>query len=194
MSPPAGVGAEADEPGRSDRASHLATPNARVDTRSMRIGANSLRSRSIGCMAVLATSILLVGCNAEPAGTRIFGLNESDRDVIVASSQHHGAPRVLTAHTWGLLFDEPFELPSGEITVDDGECRRKLRCHECGRSIRSISDRMGTSSSLAGGRAPSLRGSTEHPPIPVETAHSGGRRLVRVRAPTVRVTAEIAQG
>ncbi len=74
-------------------------------------------------MAVLATSILLVGCNAEPAGTRIFGLNESDRDVIVASSQHHGAPRVLTAHTWGLLFDEPFELPSGEITVYDGECQ-----------------------------------------------------------------------
>jgi hypothetical protein len=75
-------------------------------------------------MAVLA-SILLVGCNAEPAGTRIFGLNESDRDVIVASSQHHGSPRVLTPHTWGLLFDEPFELPSGEITVYDGECRQK---------------------------------------------------------------------
>ena len=87
----------------------------------MRSEAYSLGSRLIACIAILASSGLLSACIAEPAGTVVLGLNESNRDVIVASSQHQVAPRVLTAHTWGRLFDD-YRRPSGEITVFDTDC------------------------------------------------------------------------
>ena len=71
--------------------------------------------------AVLALSSMLSGCMSEASGTQVFGLNESGRDVIVASSHHGGAPLVLTAHTWGKLFDD-YADPSGEVTVFDLDC------------------------------------------------------------------------
>lgn len=64
---------------------------------------------------------MLLGCIAEAPGTLVIGLNESDRDVIVASSHHSSAPLVLTAHTWGKLFDD-YGPPSGEVTVFDLDC------------------------------------------------------------------------
>ncbi len=82
---------------------------------------HSLTSRLVGCLAILVLSGLLSACISEPAGTVVYGLNESDRDFIVASSHHNVAPRVLTAHTWGRLFDD-YGLPSGEITVYDTAC------------------------------------------------------------------------
>jgi hypothetical protein len=83
--------------------------------------ANRLGSVLSTCAAVLALCSVLSGCISEPAGTRVFGLNESDRDVIVASSHHGGPALVLTAHTWGQLFDD-YGHPSGEVTVFDPDC------------------------------------------------------------------------
>jgi hypothetical protein len=71
--------------------------------------------------AVLAVCSTLLGCISEAPGTQVFGLNESDRDVIVASSHHGGPPLVLTAHTWGKLFDD-YGDPSGDVTVFDLQC------------------------------------------------------------------------
>jgi hypothetical protein len=72
-------------------------------------------------LAAVQLSLVLSGCIAEAPGTVVFGLNESDRDVIVASSHHRSPPLVLPAHTWGKLFDD-YEEPEGEITVYDLSC------------------------------------------------------------------------
>jgi hypothetical protein len=87
----------------------------------MRSQAYSVISPLIACVAMVASSGLLSSCISESAGTVVYGLNESDRDVIVASSHHRVAPRILTAHTWGRLFDD-YGHPSGEITVFDLDC------------------------------------------------------------------------
>ena len=73
-------------------------------------------------MAVVASATLLSACIGEAAGTQVFGLNESDRDVIVASSHHRQPSVVLPAHTWAKLFDD-YAPPSGEVTVFDRQCR-----------------------------------------------------------------------
>jgi hypothetical protein len=73
-------------------------------------------------VAAFGLSVVLSGCWGEAPGTQVFGLNESDRDVIVASSHHHVGPWVLTAHTWGRMFDD-YADPTGEITVFDPQCR-----------------------------------------------------------------------
>lgn len=72
-------------------------------------------------IAGAALSLALSGCIGEAPGTVVFGLNESDHDVIIASSHHQSTPLVLPAHTWGKLFDDYAE-PSGEITVYDLTC------------------------------------------------------------------------
>ncbi len=72
-------------------------------------------------IAVVALSLALSGCIGEAPGTVVFGLNESDHDVIVASSHHGSPPLVLPAHTWGKLFDD-YEEPDGEVTVFDLSC------------------------------------------------------------------------
>jgi len=73
-------------------------------------------------MAVVVSSVLLSGCISEAAGTQVFGLNESDHDVIVFSSHHRLPSQVLPAHTWAKLFDD-YANPSGEVTVFDRDCR-----------------------------------------------------------------------
>jgi len=71
-------------------------------------------------LAVVLVALTLSGCIGEAPGTVVFGLNESDGDVVVASS-HHGSALVLPAHTWGKLFDDYAE-PDGEVTVYDSSC------------------------------------------------------------------------
>ena len=70
--------------------------------------------------AGVALSLPFSGCIGEAPGTVVFGLNESDHDVIIASS-HHGSTLVLPDHTWGKMFDN-YEEPNGEITVYDLTC------------------------------------------------------------------------
>ena len=77
-------------------------------------------------MAVVLAAALLSACIGEAAGTQVFGLNESDRDVIVASSHHQQPSFVLTAHTWAKLFDD-YAKPSGEVTVFDPQCHLLAR-------------------------------------------------------------------
>ncbi len=72
-------------------------------------------------IVVVVLSLALSGCIAEAPGTVVFGLNESDHDVIIASSHHASTPLILPAHTWGKLFDD-YEEPNGEITVYDLTC------------------------------------------------------------------------
>ncbi len=62
-----------------------------------------------------------VGCIAEPAGSVVWGVNESDHDVVVTSALHTGS-YVLPAHTWGKMFDS-YASPSGDVSVFDGTCR-----------------------------------------------------------------------
>ena len=69
----------------------------------------------------IALSFAVSGCIAEAPGTVVIGLNESDHDVIIASSHHGSPPVVLSAHTWGKLFDD-YDEPDGEITVYDLTC------------------------------------------------------------------------
>ena len=82
---------------------------------------NAFVGGTLRSMAGVALSLALSGCIGEAPGTIVFGLNESDDDVIVASSHHRSTPLVLPAHTWGKLFDD-YEEPSGEITVYDLTC------------------------------------------------------------------------
>ena len=72
-------------------------------------------------VAAVATSVTIAGCIAESPGTVVFGINESDQDVVVASSHHRAGPFVLPAHTWGRLFDD-YGDPSGEVTIFDVDC------------------------------------------------------------------------
>ena len=72
-------------------------------------------------LLAIALSFAVSGCIAEAPGTVVFGLNESDHDVIIASSHHGSPPLVLPAHTWGKLFDD-YDEPDGEITVYDVAC------------------------------------------------------------------------
>lgn len=85
---------------------------------------NARRNAFVGGMlrwiAGVALSLPLSGCIGEAPGTVVFGLNESDHDVIIGSS-HHRSTLVLPARTWGKLFDDYAE-PSGEITVYDHTC------------------------------------------------------------------------
>ena len=50
-------------------------------------------------IGLVALSLALSGCIGEAPGTVVFGLNESDHDVIIASSHHASPPLVLPAHT-----------------------------------------------------------------------------------------------
>jgi hypothetical protein len=63
----------------------------------------------------------MAGCISEAPGTVVWGINESDQDVIVASS-HHGKSLMLPAHAWGKLFDN-YSPPSGDLTIFDERCR-----------------------------------------------------------------------
>jgi hypothetical protein len=74
------------------------------------------------CSAVLVVAAIFgaTGCIAEPAGTQVWGVNESDHDVIVTWVLH-GGTYVLPAHSWGKMFDT-YALPSGEVRVYDTTC------------------------------------------------------------------------
>ena len=72
----------------------------------------------------LALAFLVLGttgCISEAPGSQVWGVNESDHDVIV-TSLHHGGTYVLPARTWGRMFDS-YEPPSREIRVYDTTCR-----------------------------------------------------------------------
>jgi hypothetical protein len=72
-------------------------------------------------LVALGLCAAAAGCIQEAPGTVVAGVNESDRDVIVASSLH-GRSLVLPARTRGKLFDS-YSTPSGELTVFDEQCR-----------------------------------------------------------------------
>ena len=74
-------------------------------------------------LAGLMIVTLVSACIAEPAGTVVWGVNQSDSDVIVASSHHSNAlgPLVLPAHTWGKLYDDHGK-PTGALTLFDSKC------------------------------------------------------------------------
>ena len=82
---------------------------------------NAIAAGVLRSFAAIAIALAVSGCIVEAPGTMLFGLNESDRDVIVASSHHGSPPLVLPAHTWGKLFDD-YDEPDGEITVYDVTC------------------------------------------------------------------------
>ncbi len=91
------------------------------DPRYMRDRGSGFGIGRLRWLATVPLSLVLSGCMAEAPGTVVFGLNESDRDVVVASSHHGSPPLVLPAHTWGKLFDD-YEEPDGELTVYDHSC------------------------------------------------------------------------
>ena len=85
-------------------------------------GTRRRSARLLPCIVALGLSAAIAGCIiGEAPGTVVWGINESNQDVIVASS-HHGKSLMLPAHTWGKLFDN-YSPPSGDLSVFDAGCR-----------------------------------------------------------------------
>jgi hypothetical protein len=70
---------------------------------------------------VMALAAVVSGCISEAAGSQVWGVNESDRDVIVTSALH-GESFVLPAHVFGKLFDA-YRAPDHDLLVFDTDCR-----------------------------------------------------------------------
>ena len=73
-------------------------------------------------LAGVALVAIVAGCMSEAAGSQVWGLNESDRDVVVASSVHGGS-LIVPARSWSKIFDA-YRDPGGDILVYDEDCRR----------------------------------------------------------------------
>ena len=64
---------------------------------------------------------IVAGCFGEAPGSQVWGLNESDRDVVVASPLHSGSS-ILPARTWSMMFNS-YSDPDREILVYDADCK-----------------------------------------------------------------------
>ena len=82
-----------------------------------------MRPARIGRLALTGVGLaaIVAGCFGEAPGSQVWGLNESDRDVVVASPLHGGSS-VLPARTWSMMFNS-YSDPDRQILVYDEDCR-----------------------------------------------------------------------